>query len=325
MISVCGVAIEQAKTQPAVSFAFSGAELAAQVSDAANTSRLSKIRDALLGAIRGCHSTAERKISLTIAYVRYPKSVFPEALGRNRVATICQPGAVAASKGAGMRVLLIEDDDATVQSIKLMLKSKDFDVHATDLGKDGIDLSKSSHYDVILLDLNLPDVPGFDVLRSLRASKVKTPVLILTGLAGTEDKVKGLSIGADDYLTKPFENDELIARIHAILRRSQVNAQSVIQTGDLVVNLDAKTIEVGGVPVHLTNKEYQLLELLTLRRGMTITKETFLSHLYGGMDEPLLKIVDVFMCKLRKKLADASRGKNYIETVWGRGYVMHEP
>ena len=224
-----------------------------------------------------------------------------------------------------MRVLLIEDDSATAQSIELMLKSESFNVYTTDLGEEGIDLGKIYDYDIILLDLNLPDMSGFEVLRSLRVSKVKTPILILSGLAGIEDKVRGLGFGADDYMTKPFHKDELVARIHAIVRRSKGHAQSVIQTADLVVNLDTKTVEVNSARVHLTGKEYQMLELLSLRKGTTLTKEMFLNHLYGGMDEPELKIIDVFICKLRKKLANASSGKNYIETVWGRGYVLREP
>ena len=205
-----------------------------------------------------------------------------------------------------------------------MLQSEGFNVHATELGMDGIDLSKAYDYAIILLDLNLPDMSGFEVLRSLRVSKVKTPILILTGLAGIEDKVRGLGFGADDYMTKPFHKDELVARIHAIVRRSKGHAHSVIQTGDLIVNLDTKTAEVRGVPVHLTGKEYQMLELLSLRKGTALTKEIFLNHLYGGMDEPGSKIIDVFMCKLRKKLANASDGKNYIETFWGRGYLLRE-
>jgi two-component system, cell cycle response regulator CtrA len=224
-----------------------------------------------------------------------------------------------------MRVLLIEDDAATAQSIELMLKSEAFNVYVTDLGEEGIDLGKLYDYDIILLDLNLPDMSGYEVLRSLRVTKIKTPILILSGMAGIEDKVKGLGHGADDYLTKPFHKDELVARIHAIVRRSKGHAQSVIITGDLVVNLDQKTVEVDSARVHLTGKEYQMLELLSLRKGTTLTKEMFLNHLYGGMDEPELKIIDVFICKLRKKLAMASSGRNYIETVWGRGYVLREP
>jgi two-component system, cell cycle response regulator CtrA len=224
-----------------------------------------------------------------------------------------------------MRVLLIEDDSAAAQSIELMLKSESFTVYTTDLGEEGIDLGKIYDYDIILLDLNLPDMSGFEVLRSLRISKVKTPTLILSGLGSIEDKIKGFGVGADDYMTKPFHRDELVARIHAIVRRSKGHAQSVIQTDDLLVNLDTKTSEVNGARVHLTGKEYAMLELLSLRKGMTLTKEMFLNHLYGGMDEPHTKIIDVFMCKLRKKLANASGGKNYIETVWGRGYVLRHP
>ena len=224
-----------------------------------------------------------------------------------------------------MRVLLIEDDSATAQSIELMLKSESFNVFTTDLGEEGIDLGKIYDYDIILLDLNLPDMSGFEVLRSLRVSKVKTPILILSGLAGIEEKVRGLGFGADDYMTKPFHKDELVARIHAIVRRSKGHAQSVIRTGDLIVNLDTKMVEVNGARVHLTSKEYQMLELLVMRKGSTLTKEMFLSQLYGGMDEPEMKIIDVFICKLRKKLANASGGRNHIETVWGRGYVLREP
>ena len=224
-----------------------------------------------------------------------------------------------------MRVLLIEDDSATAQSIELMLKSDSFNVYTTDLGEEGIDLGKIYDYDIILLDLNLPDMSGFEVLRSLRVSKVRTPTLILSGLAGIEDKIRAFGFGADDYMTKPFHKDELVARIHAIVRRSKGHAQSVIQTGDLVVNLDAKIVEVNGARVHLTGKEYQIIELLSLRRGVTQTKEMLLNHLYGGLDEPQQKILDVFVCKLRKKLANASSDKNYIETVWGRGYVLRQP
>jgi two-component system cell cycle response regulator CtrA len=224
-----------------------------------------------------------------------------------------------------MRALLIEDDSATAQSIELMLKSESFNFYTTDLGEEGVDLGKLYDYDIILLDLNLPDMSGYEVLRTLRVSKVKTPILILSGIAGIEDKVKGLGFGADDYMTKPFHKDELMARIHAIVRRSMGHAQSVVQTGDLIVDLDAKTAKINQVRVHLTGKEYQMLELLSLHKGTTITKEMFLNQLYGGMSEPEIKIVDVFICKLRKKLAGASYGKDYIETVWGRGYVLREP
>ena len=224
-----------------------------------------------------------------------------------------------------MRALLIEDDSNVALSIELMLKSETIVTYTTDSGEEGIDLAKIYDYDIILLDLNLPDMSGYEVLRRLRLAKVETPVLILSGMGGIEDKVKGLGNGADDYVVKPFHKDELVARINAIVRRSKGHAQSVVVIGDLSVNLDAKTVEVSGQKVYLTGKEYQMLELLVLRQGTTLTKEMFLNHLYGGMDEPELKIIDVFICKLRKKLANASGGQNWIETVWGRGYVVRNP
>ena len=172
-----------------------------------------------------------------------------------------------------MRILMIEDDPSIAKSVELMLKSDSFQVYTTDLGEEGVDLGKLYDYDLILLDLNLSDISGYQVLRTLRVAKVKTPILILSGLARIEDKVKGFGFGADDYLTKPFHRDELIARVHAIVRRSKGHEQSVIATDDLIVNLDQKTVEVSGARVHLTGKEYQLLEVLLLRTGATLTKE----------------------------------------------------
>lgn len=224
-----------------------------------------------------------------------------------------------------MRILLIEDDPATSKSIELMLGHANFNVYTTDLGEEGIDLAKLYDYDLILLDLVLPDINGHDVLRQLRVARIDTPILILSGETDTENKMRGFGSGADDYLTKPFHREELIARIHAIIRRSKGHSQSIIKTGDIEVNLDGKTVEVRGNTVHLTGKEYQILELLSLRKGTTLTKEMFLNHLYGGMDEPELKIIDVFICKLRKKLSEATGRENHIETVWGRGYVLRDP
>ncbi len=224
-----------------------------------------------------------------------------------------------------MRVLLVEDDPTTSKSIELMLTHANLNVYATDLGEEGIDLAKLYDYDLILLDINLPDMNGHEVLRQLRLARIETPILILSGDDATESKIKGFGFGADDYLTKPFHREELIARIHAIIRRSKGHAQSIIKTGRISVNLDDKTVDVGGATVHLTGKEYQMLELLSLRKGTTLTKEMFLNHLYGGMDESELKIIDVFICKLRKKLGEAIDGDNYIETVWGRGYVLRDP
>jgi len=224
-----------------------------------------------------------------------------------------------------MRILLIEDDPSTAESIELMLKKADLNTYVTDSGEEGVELAKLYDYDLIILDLSLPDIDGYEVLRKLRMAKIETPTLILSGFDAPDNKIKGFGCGADDYLTKPFNREELVARIHAIVRRSKGHAQSVIRTGKIAVNLDAKTVEANGHPVHLTGKEYQMLELLSLRKGSTLTKEMFLNHLYGGMDEPEVKIIDVFICKLRKKLALVTGGANYIETVWGRGYVLRDP
>jgi two-component system cell cycle response regulator CtrA len=223
-----------------------------------------------------------------------------------------------------MRILLIEDEPTTAKGIELMLSVEGFNVDTTDLGEEGLDLGKLYDYDIICLDLNLPDMHGYDVLKKLRAAKVRTPVMILSGIGEMDSKVRALGFGADDYITKPFHREELIARIQAVVRRSRGHSQSVIRTGKLGVNLDAKTVEVNGSRVHVTGKEYAMLELLSLRKGTTLTKDMFLNHLYNGIDEPEAKIIDVFICKLRKKLSLLCGGNNYIETVWGRGYVLRD-
>lgn len=224
-----------------------------------------------------------------------------------------------------MRVLLVEDDASTAKAIELSLASEGIICDTSQLGEEGLEIGKIYDYDIIILDLMLPDIDGYEVLRRFRAARVTTPILILSGLSGPDQKIKGLGYGADDYLTKPFNKGELIARIQAIVRRSKGHSESIIRTGKLAINLDTRSVEVDEKPLHLTSKEYAILELLSLRKGTTLTKEMFLNHLYGGIDEPELKIIDVFICKLRKKLATAAGGENYIETVWGRGYVLKDP
>lgn len=224
-----------------------------------------------------------------------------------------------------MRILIIEDDPAISRLIEMSLKKADMTIFATKLGEEGVELAKIYDYDLILLDLNLPDLNGFEVVRQLRFSKIETPVLILTGALDTESKLKGFGLGADDYLTKPFLREELLARINAIVRRSKGHSQPVIHTGRMALNLDDGSVQIDGKAVMLTIKEYKVLELLFLRKGTALTKEMFLNHLYGGMDEPAAKIVDVFVCKLRKKLNNALGEDCCIETVWGRGYVLRDP
>jgi len=223
-----------------------------------------------------------------------------------------------------MRILLAEHDHVVAQSIELMLKSESFVVDTTDLGEEAVDLGKMYDYDIILL-CDTADLTGVDMLKSLRRARVKSPIIMLSAMRGIEPAVLALGVGADDYMTKPFHKDELVARIHAVVRRSKGHAQSVITAGSLELNLTMNTVKIDGNPLRLTHKEYQMLELLALRKGSTLTKEMFLNHLYGGMDEPELKIIDVFICKLRKKLENASEGERFIETIWGRGYVLRDP
>ncbi|MGI9421281.1 MAG: response regulator transcription factor CtrA [Geminicoccaceae bacterium] len=224
-----------------------------------------------------------------------------------------------------MRALVVEDDPVSAKLIDTALRGEGIIAEMASCGEDAIDLAKHYDFDIMVLDLRLPDIEGFEVVRRIRAAKVRTPVLILSGKGEIDDKVRGLSTGADDYLTKPFHKSELVARIHAIVRRSKGHSESVIKTGQLVVNLDTRSIEINGRRLHVTGKEYSILELLSLRKGTTLTKEMFLDHLYGGIDEPELKIIDVFICKLRKKIAVATGDHHYIETVWGRGYVLKDP
>jgi len=224
-----------------------------------------------------------------------------------------------------MRALLVEDDATTAASIKMMLSQENFICDTTDLGEDGVAIGKLYDYDIIVVDLALPDIDGYEVLRRLRAARVPTPILILSGVSELDDKIKALGFGADDFLIKPFERRELIARIQAKVRRSKGHSESMIRTGKFVVNLDTRVVTVDDQPLHLTGKEYGVLELLSLRKGTTLTKEMFLNHLYGGEDEPEVRLIDTFVYHLRKKLAAATGGDHYIETEWGRGYALRDP
>ncbi len=223
-----------------------------------------------------------------------------------------------------MRVLLIESDLTTARGLTLFLKSNGAVVDHIDCGEEAVELARRYDYDLVVLDLMLPDIEGFEVLRRLRAGRIDTPVLVTSSLTRPQAKVKAFSCGADDVIAKPFDTAELLARMQAIIRRSKGYAQPTLWIGPVQLKLDVREVSVNGTGVHLTGKEYAILELLVLRRGMVLTKEAFLSHLYGGMDEPEAKIIDVFICKLRRKLADAG-APSVIGTVWGRGYTVRDP
>ena len=222
-----------------------------------------------------------------------------------------------------MRVLLVEDDVTAARGISLILKNASFTIDHTDMGREALEMVRHYDYDLILLDLALPDIDGHEVVRRMRAARLSTPVIVLSAVCGSPAKVKAFTAGADDFITTPFDHAELIARMQAILRRSKGYSEPTLRVGGLQLNLDTREVRVDGKEVHLTGKEYAVLELLVLRKGMVLTKDAFLNHLYGGMDEPEMKIIDVFVCKLRKKLQVAGAG-NLVGTVWGRGYILRE-
>jgi two-component system cell cycle response regulator CtrA len=224
-----------------------------------------------------------------------------------------------------MRALIVVADVITAASIKVALAAENLICDTTDLGEDGLEIGKLHDYDIILLDLTRRGIQGLEVLRWLHAAGLQTPILMVSDLAELDDKIKGLGFSADDFLTTPFDRHELVARVRAIARRSKAHSQSTIQTGKLLVSLDTRVVTVDDQPVRLTIKEYDILELLSLRKGTIVTKDMILNHLYRGMDEPEVKIIDVFVCKLRRKLAQATGGSHYIENVWGRGYRLRDP
>jgi two-component system cell cycle response regulator CtrA len=219
-----------------------------------------------------------------------------------------------------MRILLVEDDKNLARDIAFVLEAKSFHVDEADRAEDALHLTSSYNYEAIILDLNLPDMRGDEVLMNLRKKKNLTPVLVMSSENAIEARLSCFEQGADDYLIKPFHARELVARMHALVRRSNGHAESVLKFGDLELNLLSRMVSVGGMPLNLTRKEYEMLELLCLRQGSIVTKEHFLDHLYGGMDEPETKIIDVFICKLRKKMAHSKAAESLIKTVWGRGY-----
>lgn len=223
-----------------------------------------------------------------------------------------------------MRILIIEDSLTEIARIRALLSGQGHIVDCETMGESGFEVGRLYDYDIILLDLRLPDRDGLSVLRDLRAEKITTPILILTGVEDIEDRIRGLELGADDFLLKPYNGMELTARIHAVVRRSQGNSSNIITIGNLELDLGRREARLFEKMISLTNKEFEILELLVRRRGIVISKEMVMDHLYGGIDEPDIKIVDVFICKLRKKMQEIGGhdvGK-IIRTVWGRGYMI---
>jgi two-component system cell cycle response regulator CtrA len=227
------------------------------------------------------------------------------------------------NEGKIMRVLIAEDDGLSNRALAQLLRANGVIVDQIDRGEEALALVRHYDYDVVLADLLLPDMEGGDLVRRMRAARVDTPVIIQSEQVRPQARVKAFGMGADDFIIKPYDHGELFARMQAIVRRSKGYSQPVLRCGPLQLNLDSREVQVSGTGVHLTGKEYAILELLVLRKGMVLTKEVFLNHLYGGMDEPEMKIIDVFICKLRKKLAEAG-APSVIGTVWGRGYMVRD-
>jgi two-component system, cell cycle response regulator CtrA len=222
-----------------------------------------------------------------------------------------------------MRVLLVDTDVQAVAVIQRALKSSGAVLEHVETGEEAYQLAKRYDYDALIMDLMLPDTDGYEVIRRLRWASIAVPILVLSSLTRPQAKVKAFSLGADDFLARPFDEAELGARIQALVRRSKGLSHSKINLGPIVLDMDSNIVTVEGETVHLTEKEYRILELLFLRSGSIVAKESFLNHLYGGNDEPDIKIIDVFVCKLRRKLAQAGAGE-VITTVWGRGYIVRD-
>jgi two-component system, cell cycle response regulator CtrA len=224
-----------------------------------------------------------------------------------------------------MRVLLVEEDGPTAARIGAVLRRESFVCHAAHFEEAAREIGRLHDYDILLLDLQPPDLDGYEFLQRLRPGRVRTPILILSPRAELGKKINRLGFGADDVLTDPFDARELVTRIHATVRRAMGHPESTVRIGKLVVDLDSRTVMVGDEPVRLTGKEFGVLELLSLRKGAIVTKEMLLNHLYGGFDEPEMRIIDTFIGSLRRMLAAATGSQHYNETVWGRGYVLHDP
>jgi len=222
-----------------------------------------------------------------------------------------------------MRLLLIEAEALAARQMTHVLKTCRAIVEHAESGEDGLDLARHYDYDLVLLDHALPDLDGTEVVRRMRAGGINTPAVVMTAQSQADINVRAFQAGADDVIRKPFDPAELQARLQAIMRRSRGYSQPTLMLGSLQLNLDSREVLVGGTSVRLTGKEYAVLELLVLRKGMVLSKDMFLDHLYGGTGEPDSKIIDLLVSRVRKKLADAG-APDAISTVWGCGHMMRE-
>lgn len=224
-----------------------------------------------------------------------------------------------------MNLLIVEDDEIMARGLAMNLKDEGYFNTITGTVEEGLNALKEGNFDTVILDINLPDGDGFHFTKTMRRKNIDTPVLVISGRATVTDRVMALTSGADAYLTKPFDQQELLATLNALIRRANGHSDNCIVTGSIVLNLSRQEVTIKGRHLNLTSKEYRTLELLSLRKGTTLDKSHFINHLYGGIDEPESKIIDVFICKLRRKLASVTGGQDYIHTVWGQGYVLRAP
>lgn len=223
-----------------------------------------------------------------------------------------------------MRILIAESDSIAVAQLITVLERFSYQVEHVKTASEALDMFKHYQYDLFITALDLPDQPGDEVIRQLRRSRLTTPIMVLSAHADAETKVAAFSAGADDYVTKPFDMSETQARIQALTRRAYGASEPRLCAGPLELDLEGRMVSVNGQFLNLTSKEYSILELLLLRKGAVLTKDMFLNHLYGGIDEPEMKIIDVFICKLRRKLQRFGVD-HMIITVWGRGYILQDP
>ena len=224
-----------------------------------------------------------------------------------------------------MRILIADKDKAFNQGIAFFLKSKKAVVDSVYSVEEAAEMARLYDYDVIISALLFSDKSGTELLKRLRNNGINTPFVVLSAVSSVAKKIECFDLGADDYIMRPCDKNELLARVRAVVRRSRGYAQALVKVGDMTLNLDTKVVKIADKTLNLTGKEYALLELLALRKGMIVSKEQFLNHLYGGTDEePEMKIIDVFLCRIRTKIKRLSGGKDYVQTVWGRGYILQE-